>query len=97
MEVSMQNQSFDILEEKINKILLLVEHLKKENLELKSKNQKLEDNFKEKEEKIELLKEELEQHRDMKNEIEACKEKEDHIRLKVETLLSKLKEFENIT
>ena len=93
----MENQSFDILEEKINKILLLVEHLKKENLELKDKNQKLKDKCEEKEEKNRLLKEELEQHRYMKNEIEVHKEKEDRIRLKVETLLSKLKEFENIT
>ena len=48
-------------------------------------------------EKIKLLAEELEQHRNMKSEMEVCKEKEDRIRLKVETLLSKLKEFENIT
>ncbi|MBN2031290.1 hypothetical protein JW824_13730 [bacterium] len=93
----MEDQSFDILEKKINKILSLIEHLRKENTELKDENQKLQNNCEEKEEKILSLKEELEHHRHMKNEIEVCKEKEDRIRLKVETLLSKLKEFENIT
>jgi hypothetical protein len=93
----MENQSFNLLEQKINKILSLIEHLKKDNIELKDKNQKLQNNCNEKDEKIKLLTEELEQHRNMKNEIEVCKEKEDRIRLKVETLLSKLKEFENIT
>lgn len=93
----MENQSFDILEEKINKILSLIEHLQKENILLKDENQKFQQNCEEKEEKIKLLNQELERHSNMKNEIEICKEKEDRIRSKVETLLSKLKEFENIT
>ena len=93
----MENQPFELLEEKINKILTLIENLKKENTDLKIQNQNLQQRCKEKEENIKLLNEELNQHRTMKNEIEVCKEKEDRIRSKVETLLSKLKEFENIT
>ena len=97
MEVSMENQPFDVLEEKINNILLLIGRLQNENRELDEKNQELHKKCEEKEENIRLLKEECDRYRNMKNEVASCKEKEDRIKLKVETLLSKLKEFENIT
>ena len=95
-EVYMENQTFDVLEEKIIKILSMLDQLKNENQKLKQKNQELQALVKEREEDIQRLKTESESFDGMKIEIETYKEKQDRIRAKVEKLLEKLKEFEDI-
>ncbi len=92
----MENQILEVLEEKITHILSLVDKLKAENLELKQRNQQLQVLVDEKEKTIQTLRQESVQYRDAQNEIESYREKQDHIRSKVETLLQKLKEFEDI-
>lgn len=92
----MENQTFDVLEEKITKILKMLDRLRNENQELKHKNQGLQALVEEKEENIQRLKTESESYRDAKNEVETYREKQNRIRAKVETLLKKLKEFEDI-
>jgi len=92
----MENQILEVLEEKINHILSLVDKLKAENLELKQRNQQLQILVDEKEKTIQTLRQESVQYRDAQNEIESYREKQDNIRSKVEILLQKLKEFEDI-
>ena len=92
----MEDQTFEVLEEKINKILTIVDQLKKENQELRQKNQELRTLIEEKEETIQSHKSESENYSGMKSEIEIYRENQDRIRSKVEALLQKLKEFEDI-
>ncbi len=92
----MENQILEALEEKINRVLSLVDKLKTENLELKQRNHQLQILIDEKERTIQTLRQESVQYRDAQNEIESYKEKQDRIKSKVEALLQKLKEFEDI-
>ena len=92
----MENEILEVLEEKINHILSLVDKLKTENLELKQRNQQLQILVDEKEKTVQTLRQESAEYRDAKKDIESYREKQDHIRSKVEILLQKLKEFEDI-
>ena len=95
LEVCMENLSFEVLEEKINKIIDMLERIKKENQELRQKSRELKQLLDEKEQIIQTLKTESERTIDTHIEIENYRKNQDRIREKVEALLSKLKEFED--
>ena len=92
----MDLQFFDVLEEKINRIVNQVESLKVENRELRMRIQELQAVLEEKERIIYTLKSEVDKSHGVQNEVENYKKNQDRIRSKVETLLEKLKEFEDI-
>ncbi len=92
----MDDQNFEVLEEKIDQVLSMLSRLKTENRELQQKNTELQSVVDEKEKTIQTLKSEYEHYHEMQTEIETYREKQDRIRSKVETLLQKLKEFEDI-
>ena len=93
----MENEALDNLENKINAVLSLVNTLRDENLELKNRNDALQRALKEKDEKIKTFQTETEQVHSMKTEVESYRNKHNRIREKVERLLDKLKEFEEVT
>ena len=92
----MEKQGFDILEEKINHLLSILNRLKTENHELKNTLQVLEKQLKEKDIRIQTLSIDSQNIDGMKSEIENYRENQNRIKSKVETLLEKLKEFEDI-
>jgi uncharacterized coiled-coil DUF342 family protein len=92
----MDLQFFDVLEEKINRIVNQVETLKVESRELRMRIQELQAVLEEKERVIYTLKSEVDKSRVVQNEIDNYRKNQDRIRSKVETLLDKLKEFEDI-
>jgi len=96
MEASMDNQAIDILEQKLHKILSKLEELKGENEKLKEKNQELKSVIQEKDNTINSFKTDSEKYSMLQSDIESYKVKENTIRMKVESLLQKLKEFEDI-
>ena len=91
----MENLSFEVLEEKINEIIDMLERIKKENQELRQKNKEFKQLLYEKEQIIQTLKTESESNIAVNNEIDNYRKNQDRIREKVEALLSKLKEFED--
>ena len=93
----MDIQFFDVLEEKINRIVSRIETLKGENRELRMRIQELQAVLEEKERIVYTLKTEVDKTRDVKNEIDNYRKNQDRIRSKVETLLDKLKDFEDIS
>lgn len=92
----MEAQVFDILENKIDQALSMIAQLTEENTVLKKKVQELNQILEQKEEAILRLEEESNKAQNMKVELNTYHEKQDRIRNKVETLLDKLKEFEEI-
>ena len=92
----MELQFFDVLEEKINRIVGRIEALKGENRELRMRIQELQAVVEEKERIVYTLKSEVDKTRGVQTEIENYRKNQDRIRSKVETLLEKLKEFEDI-
>ena len=92
----MDLQFFDVLEEKISRIIQRLGQLKGENRELRMRIQELQAVLEEKERAIYNLKTELDQTRGIQGEIENYRKNQDRIRSKVETLLEKLKDFEGI-
>lgn len=93
----MDYQAFDVLEERIDQILSLVSTLKSENEQLRKAHQTMKVSLEEKDRTILALKEEVERFRNMRSEVETYREKQDRIKDKVENLLDKLKEFEEIS
>ncbi len=92
----MENETFEILEKKIDQLIQVLLKLKKENQDLKVKNQELVSSVAEKERKIQQLVQESERSQSMQSEIAGYKDKQDRIRNKVENLLEKLQEFEKL-
>lgn len=92
----MDLQYFDVLEEKLNKIVVQMDNLKTENRELRMRIQEFQAVIEEKERVIYALKTEVDKSRNVQSEIETYKKNQDRIRAKVETLLEKLKEFETV-
>lgn len=92
----MEPNSFDLLEQKVTKLLQQCVQLKIENQQLKERNQTLQGMLNDKDAIIQQLNQDSEGVVGLKNEIETYKEKQDRIRNKVESLLEKLKEFEEI-
>jgi hypothetical protein len=95
-EVYMESQNLDKLEEKITKMLTLMRRLKEENHNLQKRNQELQTLVHEKENAIQALRTQSDDYSSMKNEVDSCHEKQTRIRTKVEGLLQKLQEFEDI-
>jgi len=92
----MDNQSFELLEKKIDQILSKLTDLKKENAGLKERNQELQSFLSDKESKLQELSKVTENSQSMQTEINDYKEKQDRIKVKVEGLLDKLQEFEQL-
>ena len=92
----MDNPSFELLEKKIDQILAKLTELKKENAGLKERNQELQSILSDKESKLQELSKATESSQSMQTEIKDYKEKQDRIRVKVEGLLDKLQEFEQL-
>jgi hypothetical protein len=94
--MAMDNQLFEQLEQKILQVLAVAARFKTENRELMQKNQELLSKLEEKERILLAVKEESERRKSAQTEMETYKEKQDRIRFKIENLLEKLKEFEEI-
>lgn len=92
----MELQILDALEEKINRVVQLVENLKTENRELRMRIQELQAVLDERERSLYALRAEIEKSKTVQYEIEMYKKNQDQIRTKVENLLEKLKAFEDI-
>lgn len=92
----MELQILDVLEEKINRVVHLVEKLKTENYELRMRIQELQAILDERERTLYALRGEIEKSKTVQTEIEMYKQNQDQIRIKVESLLQKLKAFEDI-
>jgi DNA repair exonuclease SbcCD ATPase subunit len=92
----MDLQFFDMLEEKVSRMVQQLGQVKGENRELRMRIQELQAVLEEKERAVYTLKTELDQSRSVQMEIENYRKSQDRIRSKVETLLEKLKDFENI-
>ena len=90
------NFSIDLLEEKVSVLINNLEILREENSRLKQKNQEFIAIIAEKDQIIQRLKSETEKSQEIQSEIDAIKENDDRIKSKVENLLLKLKEFEDI-
>ena len=93
----MEFQFLDVLEEKINRIVSRIESLKGENRELRMRIQELQAVLEEKERIVYTLKSEVDKTRGVQGEIDTYRKNQDRIRSKVETLLEKLKDFEDIS
>jgi len=90
----MNNQSFDILEKKIDQLLIALKQLKKNNQELQQQNLELQTVIGEKDNQLLSLKNEVEKYHDAQMQMTEFQNKQDRVKDKVETLLEKLKEFE---
>lgn len=91
----MEAQSLDLLEEKISNMINALNKLKTENQELKQKNQELHSQLEDKEQTFHMLKAEADQLRGTRSDVERYKQNQDRIANKVDSLLMKLKEFED--
>lgn len=92
----MDLQFFDMLEQKVTRMIQQLGQLKGENRELRMRIQELQAVLEEKERAVYTLKTQLDQSRSVQGELENYRKSQDRIRSKVETLLEKLKDFENI-
>lgn len=92
----MEIQQLDILEERITRAIDLIGQLKSENEELKGRVIEIEGESQSKQRLIEQLKEENQGLRLLHNEASLGKEKQEKIRSKVEQMLSKLDELQEL-
>jgi len=92
----MEENNIDVLEEKINKIVAMINTLREENKKLKIYAEELKKSNMEKDEIIRKLNQERENIANIQNEIESYKSKHDRVRTKVDQLLLKLKEIDDI-
>jgi len=92
----MEYQAIQILENKIDQLLTQLNELKENNRQLKATNAELMNRLQEKERFIQSTKEDADRVQTMKQEINNYRENQDKIRLKVEGLIDKLKEFDAI-
>jgi chromosome segregation ATPase len=91
----MDLQALDALEAKVVRLVQQLDHLKGENRELRLRVQELQAVLEDKERVLYGLKVEAERAREAQSELEHHRKNQDRIRSKVETLLQKLKEFED--
>ena len=91
----MDTQSLDVLEQKVNRIIYELNRCKKENLEMKHTINELTLAVNQKEKIVESLSEENMRLKDAQSDINSYRENQDRIKNKVESLLEKLKEFED--
>ena len=92
----MENQQFELLESKINQLLSLIKRLRSENVQLVNNVQEIQQQLKQKEQQIQNIQSDSGNIDNMKNQISTYREKEDRIRSKVEVLLKKLDEFDDV-
>jgi len=92
----MNIEKFDKLEEKVLKLISRVSELEMENNNLKLEYNKLLKTMEEKENILQNLKQNSQTNIEMQNKIENFQKKEDTIKSKVENLLIKLKEFDEL-
>ena len=94
----MEGQTFEIdtLEKKIDQVLSLINRLEKENSDLKQKNIDLQKKIEQKENLILEIREESQSYDQMKEQVNTYQENQTRIRNKVEHLLEKLKDFDQI-
>ena len=88
--------SFDILEEKINQTIQLINKLRAENDELKKYNLELINRVQEKERSIAQLNEDFQKLKEQKGNSEIYKHKEQKIQKKVEEIIAKLEKLHNL-
>jgi hypothetical protein len=93
----MDLEALDVLEEKINRIMDWVERLRTENREMRLRIQELQAVAEDKERMLLNLKTEIDKSKNAQGEIETYRKNQDRIRNKVENLLEKLKDFEDIS
>jgi len=92
----MENEQFELLEKKINQLLSMITRLRSENAQLVNKVQETQQQLQQKEKQIQSMQSDTANIGNMKNQIAVYQEKEDRIRSKVEVLLKKLDEFEEV-
>ncbi|MCD6116878.1 hypothetical protein J7K93_07680 [bacterium] len=92
----MDDSNIDILEEKLNKIISVINNLKEENRKLQANVNELKNSLHEKDEIIVRLQQERENVLSIQHEIESYKTKHDRVRSKVDQLLLKLKEIDDV-
>ncbi len=91
----MENQTIDILEQKILQLLAAHAKAKSEITQLQAKIKEMQANAEEKERALATLREDAEQGRKVLSEVETFREKQDRIRFKLQNLIEKLQEFED--
>lgn len=91
----MESTPFDTLEAKINQIIAYVDKLHKENQTLKERNRLLDEKVQEQQNALGVLQTETDKYRGMVSDVDTYREKQDLIQAKVESLLDKLKEFDD--
>jgi len=92
----MEIQAFELLEQKIVQVLGFLSRLRAQNQELTRQNQELLAKLEEKERVILTLKQDVEQRKKALDDVDVYREKQERIRNKIEMLIEKLKEFEEI-
>ncbi|RMD89529.1 MAG: cell division protein ZapB [Calditrichaeota bacterium] len=90
----MELEKLELLEEKINQAVQLIERLKMENKELKQLNDDLREENMAKDRMIQQLKEENQHLHQMQLENTLGTEKEEEIKSKIEQILNQLDELE---
>ncbi len=92
----MDIEQFEILEQKVLKLIERINELEMENKELIHKSKILITKIEEKENMIQNLQENNKSNMQLHNEIETYKKNENKVKSKVESLLMKLKEFDEL-
>ena len=92
----MDIEQFDVLEEKINQAVKLIEHLMQENDQLKAEVKELRSESESRERTVLQLKEENQNLQLVQTDGILGREKEEKIRSKVEQMLAKLDELQYI-
>lgn len=92
----MDIEQLDVLEEKINQAVKLIEHLMQENDQLKAEVKELRSESESRERTVLQLKEENQNLQLVQTDSILGREKEDKIRSKVEQMLAKLDELQYI-
>lgn len=93
----MDIEQLDVLENKINQAVKLIEHLMQENEQLKAEVKELHSESESKERIVLQLKEENKNLQLVQTDSILGREKEDKVRSKVEQMLAKLDELQYIT
>jgi FtsZ-binding cell division protein ZapB len=90
----MDLQQFEILETKISQAISTIQKLKQENREMEKRLQILQEENQEKEKMLGALQEEMQKIKDNAQESQHFKTREEEIRGKVEKMLAKLEELQ---
>ncbi len=86
----MSHQQLDILEEKINRLIAIVNQLQSEKNILKDENAELLKKIQEKEETIQQFRDEYQKFREYQDDSGVNRKREEEIKQKIESMLAKL-------